>query len=227
MFRLWKEALTLFKTAVVEHGFTYDRFRDDFINSHTFHDAADADSRNDHLVNLGRIGSLLLSRDDLVRKYCDSAMTSDDFLSCMSEYMLERPKTRSRLLNLECELSERALSVLTEAANDIPLFKRKVTVDDMRLLFNRSLSPTAAPLVANNNRVLAYFLSRLNYSAIISNKYQYVIANNRLILGSTGAGYLSQTNLSSSLVLFEESDNPVRSKIDRWVILIKQATFDS
>ena len=153
-------------------------------------------------------------------------MTSDDFLSCMSEYMLERPKTKSRLLNLECELSERALSVLTEAANDIPLFKRKVTVDDMRLLFNRSQSPTAAPLVANNNRVLAYFLSRLNYSAIISNKYQYVIANNKLILGSTGAGYLSQTNLSSSLVLFEASDNPIRSKIDRWVILIKQATFD-
>ena len=95
----------------------------------------------------------------------------------------------------------------------------------MRSLFNRSLSPTAAPLVANNNRILAYFLSRLNYSSIISNKYQYVIANNRLILGSTGAGYLTQTNLSSSLVLFEASDNPVRSKIDRWVILIKQASF--
>ena len=126
LFRLWKEALTQFKTAVVEHGYTYDRFREDFINSHTFHDAADADSRNDHMVNLGRIGSLLSSRDDLVRKYCDSAMTSDDFVSCMGEYMLERPKMKSRLLNLECELSEHALSVLTDAANAVAVQQKPV-----------------------------------------------------------------------------------------------------
>ena len=79
----------MFKTAVMEHGFIYDRFSEDFINSHTFHDAADADSRNDHLVNLGRIGSLLLTRKDLVRKYSDLDLTDEQFLSCMREFMLE------------------------------------------------------------------------------------------------------------------------------------------
>lgn len=43
----------MYRTAVVENGFSYERFREDFIHSHTFHDSADADSRNDHLVNLG------------------------------------------------------------------------------------------------------------------------------------------------------------------------------
>ena len=83
----------MFRTAVVEHGFTYDRFREDFINSHTFHDAADADSRNDHKVNLGRIGSLLSTRDDLVRKYCNTSMDPEEFLSCMKEFMLDNPRT--------------------------------------------------------------------------------------------------------------------------------------
>ena len=46
----------MFKIAVLEYGVSYDRFREDFINSHTYHDDEDADSRNDHLVNLGRIG---------------------------------------------------------------------------------------------------------------------------------------------------------------------------
>src|SRR5690554_6490651 len=103
----------MFKKAVVEHGFTYDRFREDFINSHTFHDAADADSRNDHKVNLGRIGSLLSTRDDLVRKYCNTSMDPEEFLSCMKEFMLDNPRTKPRLLNLECYLSEGTLRVIT------------------------------------------------------------------------------------------------------------------
>ena len=87
----------MYKKAVVELGFTYDRFREDFINSHTFHDAADADSRNDHKVNLGRIGSLLSTRDDLVRRYCDTPLDSEAFLSCMKEFMFENPRTKPRL----------------------------------------------------------------------------------------------------------------------------------
>ena len=101
----------MFRKAVVEQGFKYDRIREDFINSHTFHDAADADSRNDHKVNLGRIGSLLSTRDDLVRKYCNTSLDPGEFLSCMKEFMLEVPRTKPRLINLECYLSDRTLQV--------------------------------------------------------------------------------------------------------------------
>ena len=215
----------MFRTAVVEHGFTYDRFREDFINSHTFHDAADADSRNDHKVNLGRIGSLLLIRDDLVRKYYNTSMGMDEFRSCMKEFMLENPRMKPRLLNLECFFSEDTLRVLTEAANDIPLFKRDVSQSDMNCLFNTCTQAFGEPLVANSNEVLSYFFSRLNYHGIISNKYQAILADNKLVMRSTGTRALTQTDISSALRNFESSDNPITSRVERWVVLIKSSTF--
>ena len=226
MLFLWREALTMYKKAVVELGFTYDRFREDFINSHTFHDAADADSRNDHQVNLGRIGSLLSTRDDLVRRYCDTPLDSEAFLSCMKEFMFENSRTKPRLINLECYLSDRTLQVVTDAANDIPLFKRVVSRSDMDFLFNRCVQTNGEPLVANSNEVLAYFFSRLNYHGLISNKYQTVLGEARLVMRSTGTKALSQTDISSALRNFESSDKPITSRVERWVVLIKSTTFD-
>ena len=215
----------MFRKAVVEQGFKYDRFREDFINSHTFHDAADADSRNDHKVNLGRIGSLLSARDDLVRKYCNTSLDPGEFLSCMKEFMLEVPRTKPRLINLECYLSDRTLQVITDAANDIPLFKRVVSMSDMDCLFNRCVPTKGEPLVANSNEVLSYFFSRLNYHGLISNKYQTVLGEARLVMRSTGARALSQTDISSALRNFESSDKPITSRVERWVVLIKSTTF--
>ena len=215
----------MFRKAVVEQGFKYDRFREDFINSHTFHDAADADSRNDHKVNLGRIGSLLSTRDDLVRKYCNTSLDPGEFLSCMKEFMLEVPRTKPRLINLECYLSDRTLQVITDAANDIPLFKRVVSMSDMDCLFNRCVPTNGEPLVANSNEVLSYFFSRLNYHGLISNKYQTVLGEASLVMRSTGARSISQTDISSALRNFESSDKPITSRVERWVVLIKSTTF--
>ena len=186
----------MYRTAVVENGFSYERFREDFIHSHTFHDSADADSRNDHLVNLGRIGSLLSTRQDLIQKYFNSALSQDEFRSCMKEFMIESPRMRARLLNLECYLSDESLRILTEAANDIPLFKRDVTPSDMDCLFNKCSPATGGPLVANSNEVLSYFFSRLNYKGIISNKYQTILADHGLVVRSTGSRPLTQTDIS-------------------------------
>lgn len=215
----------MFRTAVVEYGFTYDRFREDFINSHTFHDSADADSRNDHKVNLGRIGSLLSLREDLVRRYSEMSVNQENFRSCMKEFMLEGPRMKHRLLNLECYLSEETLQAITDAANDIPLFKRDVTVPDMDCLFNKCRRVPGDPLVANSNEVLAYFFSRLNYHGIISNKYQTILGENKLLTRSTGTKPLGQTDISSALRHFECSGNPIISRVDKWVVLIHSTTF--
>ena len=216
----------MYRTAVVENGFSYERFREDFINSHTFHDSADADSRNDHLVNLGRIGSLLLTRKDLVRKYSDLDLTDEQFLSCMREFMLEAMRKKSRALNFECELSTSSLKTIMQAANDIPLFKSDVSLSDMRRLFNKSGQNYKDPLIANNNEVLAYFFSMLNFHGIICNKYQSVIANNHLVLSSSGRRYLTQPDISSALRNITSTDNPIMRKIDKWVVLIKSTTFN-
>lgn len=143
----------------------------------------------------------------------------------MKEFMIESPRMRARLLNLECYLSDESLRILTEAANDIPLFKRDVTPSDMDCLFNKCSSATGGPLVANSNEVLSYFFSRLNYKGIISNKYQTILADHGLVVRSTGSRPLTQTDISSALRHFEISENPVRSRVEKWVLLIKSSTL--
>jgi len=218
----------MFKIAVLEYGVSYDRFREDFINSHTFHDDEDADSRNDHLVNLGRIGALLSLREDLVRTYSSKGTDRGSFFTCMEEFMLEKDlRIKTRFTNFECHLDARALKVMTEAVNDIPLFKRNLTVQEVDALFNDCETPSDGPLVANRNEVFVYFFSMLHFHSVISDRYQSVIADRHLVLSSSGRKYLTRKDLSTALSHFETVDSPIKARIDRWVVLIKKEMFRS
>lgn len=214
----------MFRKTVLECGVSYDRFREDFINSHTFHAVRNPVIKNDHQVNLGRIAALLMNREDLVRKYYSGVSDHETFLSCMRELMLEgggRPKARS--LNFECFFSDKVLTLLAQAANDIPLFRRPVSSKDMGRLFNECSANDEDPLVANKNTVLAYFFSQMNNYGLITASYQLVIATNRLIMGSRGREYLNQHDLSVALVRYGMKDRPAKMRIDRWVDLIRTA----
>ena len=213
----------MFKKAVLECGMSYDRFRDDFINSHIFHTVKNPTTRNDHLVNLGRVEALLMFREDLVRKYYSRENDRETFLSCMRELMLDGGKTKARTLNFECFFSDKVLSILAQAANDIPLFKRPVSLQDMALLFNECSANDEDPLVANRNTVVAYFFSQMNSFGLISANYQLVISTNRLIMGSTARNYMTQNDLSVALVRYGSKDRPAKTRIDRWVDLIRTA----
>ena len=217
----------MYNKAVVEYGMSYDRYRIDFIHANTFHDATDSDTRNDHMVILGRIESFLRLREDLVRKYSVKKLDRDAFVSCMRDFMLEKPRVKSRTTNFECFLDDKVLSVIAEAANDIPLFKRQVTSEDMGSLFNDCMSPADSPLIANRITVLAYFFSRLNYSGIITGRYQHVISTNRLILCPRSGRFIKHYDLSSGLRRFELSEDPARFRIDRWIGLVKAAMTSS
>ena len=215
----------MFRKTVLECGVSYDRFREDFINSHTFHAVRNPVIKNDHQVNLGRIAALLMYREDLVRKYYSGESDHETFLSCMRELMLEgggRPKARS--LNFECFFSDKVLTLLAQAANDIPLFKRPVSPQDMALLFNECSANDEDPLVANRNTVVAYFFSQMNSFGLITANYQLVISTNRLIMGSTGRNYMTQHDLSVALLRYGSKDRPAKACIDSWVDLIRTAT---
>ena len=215
----------MFRKAVVINGMTYDRFRDDFINSHTFHDEADADAKNDHRVNLGRIDSLLTLREDLVRKYSDTDLSEVPFLACMREFMLKSSAGGSRSLNFGCYLNARAIEVLTCAINDIPLFKRSLSEDETERFFNGCTPPSGTSLTAVNNGEFAFFFSRLCFHGIISSTYQAVLAHNRLVMGSSGKRFLTQADIAVALSHFQSSEAPVVKKIKRWALLVHKAAL--
>ena len=214
----------MFRKTVLECGVSYDRFRDDFIHSHTYHAVRNPAIRNDHMVNLGRITALLMDREDLVRKYYSGESDRETFLSCMRELMLDGGgRSKARSLNFECFFSDKVLILLAQAANDIPLFRRPVSTQDMERLFNECSANDEDPLVANKNTVLAYFFSQMNSYGLITANYQLVIATNRLIMSSRGRDYLNQHDLSVALVRYGMKDRPAKTRIDRWVDLIRTA----
>jgi len=226
LFRLWKEAMEIFRIAVLELNLNYDRYREDFINSHKFLCENSSIVCNNHLVNVGRIDAFLSTRKDLVYKFSSRSYCEDNFILCMTEFMFESAYSKRNVLNFECSLTKSTLSLIVEAANDIPLFKNKIDLNDADMLFNQCVSPDV-PLVANNNNALAYFFSSLNYRNIISRMYMNVISTNKLIKSSSGKKYLNQADLSTALYRIENKDSPIKSKIQKWCVYIKKSTLDN
>ena len=71
------EAYDLFQVEVINQGKLYQRYADDFVYSHEFHDAIDAWSKNEHQKNYRIVDSLLSNRRDLVETYFNKEEIDD------------------------------------------------------------------------------------------------------------------------------------------------------
>lgn len=227
LFKLWQEAMSMYNIAVKENHILYSIFQKDFVNSRKFHDSEESISMNDHQVNLGRIESLLIDRKDLVKKYSNYPLDQKTFSCCMKDFMIFDENDSSTLPDFECRLNRNVLTVLTEAINDIHVFKTDLSIKETEMLFNDCTVNPDVRLQASSNQVLSYFFNLLNYSSIISNRYQYVIASRKLVLTSTGKRFLSQADIANALCKFQSSEKPIRNKVDNWILVIKKALLES
>ena len=64
-----REAYDLYQVEVVNQGKLYQRYADDFVYSHEFHDDLDAWSKNEHQKNYRILDSLLSNRRDLIELF--------------------------------------------------------------------------------------------------------------------------------------------------------------
>lgn len=225
LFKLWQEAIGMYRTAVGEHRFSYQPFTEDFINSHTYHESQDAASRNDHAVNLGRIARLL-RYEEIVRRYSGQPLTKDNFYACMRQAMVTRGKPSiERPASFQCHFNEPTLKLIADAANSIPLFKEQVTPEDMNLLFNEC-PPVPSPILnASVNQFLAYFLFRMDNYGLIGRYYQHTVEKSGLIGSSANGKPLSAHALSHALEKINSASNPIKDKIESWVKNIKLSTI--
>ena len=90
------EAYDLYQVEVVNQGKIYQRYADDFVYSHEFHDAIDAWNKNEHQKNYHILDSLLTKRRDLVEQFFSKDNVSDaDLMELLHLFNTTLPSSRN------------------------------------------------------------------------------------------------------------------------------------
>lgn len=206
---LFMEAYRRYQSEVISCGKSYDRYADDFICDHRFNYAVSAWEANQKYTNLNRIDTLLKTRRDLVEKYLSSkTFGPTDFAAMFSEFNRGTAPVSpviagGKTLNFGCDLTDRQTQEIADIANDLNIFKQKVSGEDMANLF--SPSPDIR-LMSANNRKLAILFDSLFYEKLIVGDWQKVIAATGVIISSTNAP-LTQSKLSTALSEARSEEN--------------------
>lgn len=206
---LFMEAYRRYQSEVIGCGKSYDRYADDFICDHRFNYAVSAWEANQKYTNLNRIDTLLKTRRDLVEKYFSSkTFGPTDFAAMFSEFNRGTAPVSpviagGKTLNFGCDLTDRQTQEIADIANDLNIFKQKVSGEDMANLF--SPSPDIR-LMSANNRKLAILFDSLFYEKLIVGDWQKVIAATGVIISSTNAP-LTLSKLSTALSEARSEEN--------------------
>lgn len=199
----------------------YNRYVNDFLNSHTYTDRTDAAGMNEHKKNFYIMKELLTTRKDLVQKYFikektrnfDYSIMHHEFnttqLSSNSEISIASetlPVVGTSKPSFQCYFNYKQISLITHAANETHLFSPNVLEEEVEALFACCLE---YPLKSACNRRIAFFFNTLCEYKLISTRWQHVIDRNGLILSSTKSVLLNSSKLSTALNEAKQSDGCV------------------
>lgn len=215
---LFMEAYREYRNDVIGNGKDYARFFDDFIFGHQFYAAANVDEGNARSVNIHKIDTLLRERKDLVEKFFSSSTFGpSDFIAMLNDFDKGLPATETtageKRPNFECVLSDTQAAAIASIANDLNIFREKVSGKDMANLF--SPSPDIR-LCSSNNRKLAVLFDALAEDNLINRDWQKVIAATGIITSSANTP-LTQSKISSALSEARADDsaafNAIRKRV--------------
>ena len=200
MLELLHEAYDLYQVEVVNQGKLYQRYADDFVYSHEFHDAIDAWSKNEYF-NKSEVSETELR--EMLTLFNTTLPSSNTFVA--------RKKVRETSdLNLCSCLDNDDLSILARCCNEAQIFSEVINTNDLLSLLDGKLS---MPLHSRNNRLVAFFFDQLSIYNLIIRNWQNVLAHQRSIVSSTGKDTLTQKSLSSALYSIVDLEMSAQEKI--------------
>lgn len=241
---LVKDAQTSYLEEVEKGKKVYGRYVKDFLNSHRYSGSWDVRVMNEHRKNMGMVEDLLETRPDLVEKYfLKEDMTEEDINILIHElnttevtvirathtvvphevasteehgtvvaYYTPVPKQDSAS-SLQLARKDGVIGRTVETMNALKLFTENVNEEQIQKLFDCVLEK---PLVARNNRVVAYFFDALCEKGLISKQWQETMAAHQQVRSSTGK-IMKSSDLSSALCKAKSSDRSIYSCIRNMV----------
>lgn len=165
----YKRAHELYQSEVVRDHKLYNRYVNDFLNSHMYIDCVDAAGMNEHNKNFHIMEELLTIREDLVQKYFAKEKLCDADYSIMHQEFnttLQSPNSEvfiaseplpaafSSKPNFQCSFNSTQIRLITHSVNETHLFSPDVSETEMKAFFACCLEH---PLKSACNRRVAFF----------------------------------------------------------------------
>lgn len=222
----YKTAHELYQSEVVREHKLYNRYVNDFLNSHAYTDRVDMAGMNEHKKNFHIMEELLIIRKDLVRKYftkenlCDSdySIMHQEFNTTQQSPYSEAfiipdslPDAFCSKLNFQCCFNSTQIRLIAYSINEIHIFSPSVSETEMKAFFACCLEH---PLKSACNRRVAFFFDALCKHKLISPRWQHIIEKNGLILSSAKNVLLNSNKLSTALNEAKQNDGCVYRTIE-------------
>lgn len=222
----YKTAHELYQSEVIGNRKLYNRYVNDFLNSHTYTDYVDAARMNEHKKNFYIMKELLTIRKDLVQKYFAREKLCDSDYSIMhQEFNTTQLSSHSDVSSTSCSLpvallskpdfqccfNSKQIKLITHSANEAHLFSPIVLEAEVKALFACCLEH---PLKSACNRRVAFFFDALCEQKLISARWQHIIDKNEAILSSAKNVLLNNSKLSTALNEAKQNDGCVCRTIE-------------
>lgn len=229
---LYQTAHELYQSEVIREHKLYNRYVNDFLNSHLYTDYVDAARMNEHKKNFHIMEELLTIRRDLVQRYFTTEkICISDYLIMHQEFNTTQQPPNSDIYSTSCSLpatspykpdfqccfNSKQIELIAYAANEAHLFSTEVSEAEIKALFTCCLEH---PLKSACNRRVAFFFDVLCEHKLISTRWQHVIDSNRLILSSAKDAFLNSSKLSTALNEAKQNDGCVYKTIELRVLEI-------
>lgn len=202
------DARELYLQDVIVDGKRYDRYVDDFVNSHRYIDCNHAVCRNCHEKNIHIVKGLLNDCAHLV----ESLFTADPFSfeECMElKRMYDTSESlpiigKRRLykpvdappLSFGCNFTREQMAGIVSCANTYHLFCMPVCIEDLEALF---ACKEGFQIRANNIRHVVVLFDALLENSFILSRWQAVLDKGRFLQSKDGERFVSASSLSSAL----------------------------
>ncbi len=230
LFILLSEARVLYLQDVIANGKRYDRYVDDFINSHRYINCNDAVCRNCHEMNIHIVKGLLRDYAGLVRSFfVADTFSFDDCMNLKLEYNSSEPMSGSGAFSEEpantpplsfgCNFTREQIDGIVACASKYRLFcVSTLCAEEIEALFS---CRKGFCIQANHIRRIAILFDALLENRLIQPNWQSVLDKGHFLLSKDGRKFVSASHLASALSATRISVTSVSLEIRKAVARLK------
>lgn len=230
LFALLSEARVIYLQDVIAAGKRYDRYVNDFVNSHRYINCNDAICRNCHEMNIHIVKGLLHDCAGLVKKYFTAnTFTFEDCMRLKWKYNFygsspDTPDTdnptRIPSLSFGCNFSREQMKGIVACATTFHLFcVSTLCIEDMEALFS---CREDFSIRVNNVRHVAVMFDALLENRLIDPYWQSVLDKGRFLVSKDGKSHVSASSLSTALSIARIKKTAATNGIRKTIAELKE-----